>query len=131
MVVSAVLILWVLIGGWKVVNSMASLTAVYVILYLGMAYFTARWRKGMLPVAAALGVVVMTNAVIAIPSWNDRHAVGYTVHTASPTLMAILCAILVPVQLLLIIFSLRGFRQNWNVVVERLPDGTTRKVATF
>jgi len=35
---------------------------------------------------------------------------------------------MIPLQAILIVFALRGFSQAWNIEVERLADGTTRKI---
>lgn len=131
MVASAILMLIVQIGGWNVNSGMAFLSFLMIGLYFLLAFFIARWSKGMLPVAAGIAAVAMANALVALPSWSDRNAEGFTIDTMDPGLLAVLCAILVPLQILLIIFALRGFRQNWNVEVERLPDGSTRKVSAF
>jgi len=131
MLVSAALMLFVQIGGWNVNSDMAFLSFLMIGLYLLLAFYIARWSKGMLPVAAGIAAIALANALVATPSWSNRNAEGFTIDTVDPGLLAAICAILVPLQILLIIFALRGFRQNWNVEVERLPDGSTRKVAAF
>ena len=128
---SALLMLVVQIGGWEVASGMAMLSFLLVAIYLVLAFFIAKWSKGMLPVAAGAAAIVMTNALVAVPSWSDRNAVGFTIDTMDPGVLAAICAVLVPLQILLVIFALRGFRQDWNVEVERLPDGTTRKAVRF
>ena len=40
-----------------------------------------------------------------------------------PSILGLLTIILVPVQVLLIAFAMRGFQQAWNVEVERPADG--------
>ncbi len=129
--VSALLMLIVQIGGWEVASGMAMLSFMLVAIYLTLAWFIAKWSKGMLPVAAGAAAIVLTNALVAVPSWSNRHAVGFTIDTMSPAVLAAICAVLVPLQILLAFFALRGFRQDWNVEVERLPDGTTRKAVRF
>ena len=131
MVASALVMAVVQIGGWEVSSGMAMLSFALVAIYLVLAFYIARWSKGMLPVAAGASAIVLANALVAIPSWSNRHAVGFTIDTMDPAVLAALCAILVPLQILLAFFALRGFRQDWNVEVERLPDGTTRKAVRF
>ena len=41
-------------------------------------------------------------------------------------MIGLLCAILVPLQLLLVAFAMRGFQQAWNVEVERPAGGAQR-----
>ena len=36
---------------------------------------------------------------------------------------------IVPVQIFLIAFAMRGFQQAWNVEVERYPDGSSATVS--
>jgi len=131
LVLTAVLMLIVQIGGWNVAKNVAFLTFAIVIVYLVLAFYIARWSKGLLPVAAGLATINLFFALVAIGSWSDRNAEGFTVSTSDPGFLAVVCAILVPIQLLVIFFSLRGFQQHWNVEVERLPDGSTRKVPAF
>lgn len=131
LIASAVLMAIVLFGGWRVVRPMAVVALAYIVLYLLFAYYIARWRQGTLPIAAGLATIVLMTMFVAVPRWFDRHAVGYTVPTLPPATLGLIVAILVPLQLLLIFFALRGFRQNWHVEVERLPDGSTRKVPAF
>ncbi|HMS73150.1 MAG TPA: hypothetical protein PKB03_08950 [Baekduia sp.] len=131
LLLTAILMLFVQIGGWNVAKNMALLTFLIVLSYLVSAYFIAKWSKGLLPVAAGIATINMFFALVAVGSWSDRNADGFTVSTTDPGLLAIVCAVLVPLQILVIFFSLRGFQQHWNVEVERLPDGSTRKVASF
>ena len=131
MLISAVLMIFVQIGGWNVNRSTLFPTAVLVAIYLVLAFYIAKWSKGMLPVAAGAAGFVLAFSLVAVPSWSDRNAVGFTVDTVDPGLLAFLSAVLVPLQILLMIFALRGFQQNWNIEVERMPDGSTRKVAAF
>jgi hypothetical protein len=45
-----------------------------------------------------------------------------------PAVLGLITFLIVPVQLLLIAFSMRAFSQEWNVEVERHADGS-RQVA--
>ena len=52
----------------------------YILVYLVIAYYIARWRSGLLPVAAALAIVLAMFAAISAPGWFDRDG-----RRASPT----------------------------------------------
>ena len=56
-------------------------------------------------------------------AWFDRDKPGFTSPTLDEDIIGMLTFILVPVQVLLIAFSMRGFAQAWNVEVERPKDG--------
>jgi hypothetical protein len=126
LLLSAVLMLIVMLGGWSALQSGAVLQLVYVILYIGMAYYVAQWNRGPLPVAAALAIILGIFAVIAGPEWFQRDKSGFSTPDSvfgstgldSATLGTI-TLLLVPVQALLIFFSMQGFRQEWHVEVER------------
>jgi hypothetical protein len=56
------------------------------------------------------------------PAWFDRDKAGLADPTLDEDILGLLSLILVPIQLLLIAFALRGFQQAWNVEVERSND---------
>jgi hypothetical protein len=60
----------------------------------------------------------MVIAIVAAPGWFDRDKAGFDDPTLEPGILGLLTLILVPVQLLLIAFALRGFNQEWNVEIE-------------
>jgi hypothetical protein len=70
------------------------------------------------PIAAALAVVLGIFAAIATPGWFVRDRFGYEATTLPADLLGILTAVLIPVQVLLIAFAMRGFQQAWNVELE-------------
>ena len=51
---------------------------------------------------------------------------GFAESTLDPSILGLLTLILVPVQLLLVAFAMRGFQQQWNVEVEVDPDEQDR-----
>ncbi|MEA2403539.1 MAG: hypothetical protein QOE08_186 [Thermoleophilaceae bacterium] len=126
LLVSVALILLVTLGGWSSLQGAQFVSILYVIIYLVMAYFIARWSRGVLPLAAALAVILLVFAAIAAPGWFSRDATGYDNPGIPPGLIGLLCVVLIPVQLLLIAFAMRGFQQKWNVEVERRADGSDR-----
>jgi protein-S-isoprenylcysteine O-methyltransferase Ste14 len=60
-------------------------------------------------------------AAIAAPAWFDRDKSGFHNPALPPSLLGLLCIVLVGVSLLLIAFAMRGFSQQWNVEVEEGP----------
>jgi lysylphosphatidylglycerol synthetase-like protein (DUF2156 family) len=115
---SAGLVLIITVGGWKELQGAQIVSAGYIIVYLVMAYFVQRWNRGVLPVAAALAVLFAVVAAVAAPGWFDRDKAGFQDPTLDPNILGLLTLIVVPVQLLLIAFSMRGFQQQWNVEIE-------------
>jgi presenilin-like A22 family membrane protease len=120
------LMLIVTIGGWKVLEGAKAVQIGYMLVYLVMAYYVARWNRGVLPVAAALGIILLIFAAVAAPAWFSRDKTGFSSPAIPEDVLGLICAIIIPVQVLLIAFAMRGFSQAWNVEVERHPDGTTR-----
>jgi hypothetical protein len=115
---SAALVLVISIGGWSAIAGAKPLQVVYIALYLLLAYFVARWSRGVLPLIAALAIVLLIFAAVSTPAWFDRDGAGFTDPALPSELLGLLTALLVPVQLLLIATAMSGFRQAWNVEVE-------------
>jgi hypothetical protein len=123
---SAGLFVIITIGGWSALVGAKALQIFYILVYLLMAYYVARWNRGVLPVAAALAIIMLIFAAVATPAWFDRDHTGFTDPALPSALLGTLTAIVVPVQFLLIAFAMRGFQQEWNVEVERHVDRSAR-----
>jgi hypothetical protein len=106
------------LGGWESLQGAHGGAIAYVLIYLLMAYYVTRWNRGVLPVAAALAVLFMVIAIVAAPGWFARDKAGFDDPALEPGILGLLTLILIPVQLLLIAFALRGFNQEWNVEIE-------------
>jgi hypothetical protein len=119
LLVSALLLVVISVGAWDTLVGARALQLAYVALYLLIAFFVARWSRGVLPVAAALGMVLLIFALVATPAWFARAQDGFTDPAIPSDVVGMLTAIIVVLQLLLIAFALRGFRQAWNVELER------------
>ena len=124
LLVSAALVLIVTIGGWSKLAGMQPVSLGYVLVYLIMAFYAFRWNRGVLPLAAALAILLGIFAAIAGPQWFDRDKFGFTDPALPAGVLGLLTLLIVPVQLLLIAFAMRGFQQAWNVEVE-VPEGET------
>jgi hypothetical protein len=118
LLVSAGLVLIVTLGGWSVLQGAQVVSFAYVVVFVVMAFFVARWNRGVLPVAAGIAVLFAVVAAVAGPAWFDRDKAGFDNPALEPSILGLLTLILVPVQLLLIVFAMRGFQQKWNVEVE-------------
>jgi lysylphosphatidylglycerol synthetase-like protein (DUF2156 family) len=118
LLVSAGLVLIVTLGGWSKLEGAQVVSFAYVIVFVAMAYFVSRWNRGVLPVAATIAILFAVVAAVAGPAWFERDKEGLDSPALEPSILGLLTLILVPVQLLLIAFALRGFQQQWNVEVE-------------
>ncbi len=119
MLASAFLLVVVTAGGWTRIQGAKPVQIAYILVYLVIAYYIARWRSGLLPVAAALAIVLAMFAAISAPGWFDRSGSGFSDPALDASVLGVLTIVLVPVQILLIVFSAKGFGQRWSVEVER------------
>ena len=120
---SAALVLIVTAGGWKVLWGAKPIQIGYVVVYLTLAFFAARWNRGVLPVAAVLAVLLLIFALVAGPGWFARDKTGFAQPSINAGLLGVLTLLIVPVQVLLVTFAMRGFTQGWNVELERRVPG--------
>lgn len=131
MLVSVVLMLIVTVGGWSELQGMKPVNLAWCAAYLIMAYYIfARWARGLLPITAALAILLLVTSVIAGTgaagtSWFDRNNHGYAAAQSlfggnglSPDTLGLFTLLIAPVQVLLIAFAMLGFAQGWNVEVE-------------
>lgn len=122
LVASAVLIAIVLIGGFTQMAGAEIVAAAYVLIYLAMAYFVARWNRGVLPLAAGLAVFFISFAAVSAPAWFARDKPGLDDPLLPAGLLGLLTLVIIAVQILLVLFAMRGFQQEWNVEIERRED---------
>jgi hypothetical protein len=121
LLVSAGLTAVVTFGGWEKLAGMKPVAIGYILVYLVMAFYVLRWNRGVLPIAAALAIILGIFAAIAGPQWFDRDKSGFTNPALDADVLGLLTLLVVPVQVVLIAFAMRGFQQAWNVEVERPP----------
>ncbi len=127
LVASAAVTAVITFGGWSKLEGAQMWAIFYIVIYLVMAYFVAQWNRGVLPVAAALAILFAVVALVAAPAWFDRDKVGFADPALPPGILGLLTAILVPLQILLIAFAMRGFAQKWNIEVEVTRDEADRR----
>src|SRR3954469_15312438 len=128
LLLSAGLILIVTLGGWDELQGAKALQIAYIALDVLMALLVARWNRGVLPVAAALAIVMLIFAAIAGPAWFERDKEGFADPALDAGVLGLVTLLIVPVQALLIVASMQAFRQAWNVEVERRPESPPRAV---
>lgn len=139
LLVSVGLLLIVTIGGWSQLEGMKPINFVLCIAYLIIAFYVfVKWARGMLPIAAGLAILLLMIAVVAGlglsgTSWFDRSHNGFA-HAKSmlggqglsADTLGTVVLLLIPVQILLILFALQAFAQGWNVEQE-VPIEEARK----
>jgi lysylphosphatidylglycerol synthetase-like protein (DUF2156 family) len=142
LLVSVALMLVVTIGGWSKLEGEQPLNFFFIIVYLVFAFYIARWKRGLLPMAAALGIVLLILAVISATgaggtSWFDRNHPGFAPPQSlfggtglSPDALGLATVLMIPVEALLIFFALQGFSQGWNVELEVPGDLSHRSGTT-
>jgi lysylphosphatidylglycerol synthetase-like protein (DUF2156 family) len=119
LVVSAALAFVVTVGGWERLEGGKLFAVAYVLLYLLFAYLVSRWNRGVLPVAAALAIILAIFCAIAAPAWFDRAKDGLDSPLLPEELLGLLTLLMVPVQVLLVAVAMIAFNQNWHVEEER------------
>jgi energy-coupling factor transporter transmembrane protein EcfT len=122
LLVSAVLVAIITVGGWDALEGAKALQIAYIVVYVVLAFLVLRWNRGVLPLAAALAIVLLIFAAVAAPAWFDRDKPGFTSPALDESILGLLTAILVSVQFLLIVFAMIAFRQAWNVEVEQSEE---------
>jgi len=143
LLVSVALMLIVTIGGWSKLQGLKPVNFAWCISYLLIAYYVARrWTRGLLPIAAALAILLLILALIAGTgvsgtSWFDRSDPGFAAPQTlfggqglGPDTLGVVTLLIAPVQVLLIFFSMRGFAQGWNVELEVPIDEAKRRGQT-
>jgi hypothetical protein len=127
LLVSAGLLLIITLGGWERLQggTVAAMTLVYAAIYILFAFLVMRWNRGVLPVTAALAIVLAIFAILAAPAWFARDKEGLDPPALPDELLGLLTFLVVPVQLALIAIAMIGFNQNWHVEEER-PIGGRR-----
>ena len=83
LLVSAALILIVTLGGWSVLQGAQVVSFGFVILYVVMAYFIWRWSRGLLPVAAALAMLLAVFAAVAARPGSSGTRTGLSIRRSN------------------------------------------------
>src|SRR4051794_317648 len=67
LLVSIFLMAVVAIGGWPALEGAKAILIAYMAIYVILAVFALRWNRGILPLSAAFGIILLIFAVIAGP----------------------------------------------------------------
>jgi hypothetical protein len=129
-----VLLLWataivaavITIGGWSLLDGgggMGIVCAIYAILYAFFGFLVLRWSRGILPVAAALSMILAIFCLVGANSWFSRDKAGFDEALLPTSLVGALVVVLALLQIVLIAAALYGFNQEWHVEEER-PIGS-------
>jgi peptidoglycan/LPS O-acetylase OafA/YrhL len=117
----------VAISGFSLMSGgtgMATVALIYGLLYAFFAFLVARWNRGILPVAAALSMILAIFCAVGANSWFARDKSGFDSALIPVPLIGLFVLILIPLQVLLIAIAMIGFNQEWHVEEER-PVGTS------
>jgi hypothetical protein len=123
---TAVIAALITIGGWSLLKGgggMGIVCAIYALLYAFFAFLVARWSRGILPVAAALSMILAIFCAVGAQSWFDRDRTGFDEALLPSSLIGTLVVLLGLLQLVLIAAAFYGFNQEWHVEEER-PIGS-------
>lgn len=123
---TAALAALITIGGWSLLKGGSGMGAVcifYVVVYAFFAYRVARWARGVLPVAAALSMILAIFCAVGAGSWFARDKDGFSEALLPSALLGTLVVVLGLLQVVVVAFALYGFNQEWHVEEER-PIGS-------
>jgi hypothetical protein len=129
LLLSAAVLAITTVGGWSKLQGAKPVQIAYILVYLLLAFYIARWRSGLLPVAASFAIALLIFCAISGPMWFARDKPGFDDPLLDESVVGILTIVVVPLQILLIIVAARGFSQKWSVEVERRLDGLAPYVA--
>jgi len=133
MLISVALMLILIIGGWSKLQGLKPVDFIWCIAYLIMAFYIfTRWARGLLPITTGLAMLLLIIVVIAGTgaagtSWFDRSNPGFGSAGLPADFLGLVTVLLIPVQILLIFFTMLAFAQGWNVEVEVPIDEAKRR----
>ena len=126
MVATAVVAALITITGFSLLSGgggMGVVCLIFVALYAFFAYLVSRWSRGILPVAAALSMILAIFCAVGANSWFARDKAGFDEAMVPVPVIGLLVVILGLLQILLIAAAFYGFSQDWHVEEER-PIGS-------
>ncbi len=130
LLVTAAMVLIVSVAGTEALSTVVlPIQYGFALVYLLIAYLTVRWSRGGLAVVSALAVLLAIFALVGGGSWFEREHAYFASGPLPPSLLGTITFALVPVQILLIAFAMRGFNQGWNVEVEVERPAAARPAA--
>lgn len=115
---SAALSLVIMLGGWDVLAGAVGLWIILTALNVLFAYHVAKWRSGVLPVAAGVAVVSGIFAAVSVGSWFSRGDSGYNEPALPEELIGVLVLGYAILQFVATVILMRSFSQQWQVELE-------------
>jgi hypothetical protein len=104
-------------------SGMSVVCLIFAALYAFFAFLVFRWNRGILPVTAALSMILAIFCAVGADSWFARDKSGFEEALVPVPLIGLLVVILAILQLIVVAVSLYAFNQNWHVEEER-PIGS-------
>ena len=136
---SVVLMMVLTIGGWSKLQGMKPVNFIWSALFILVGFYVARWARGLLPIAAALAILLLIIAAVAAfgldgTSWFDRNHHGFGAAQSmfggkglGTNVLGTLTVLLIPVEVALIVMAMIAFAQGWNVEIEVTEDEARRR----
>ncbi|MFY9264338.1 MAG: hypothetical protein WAO61_02750 [Solirubrobacterales bacterium] len=121
LVATIAMLIVVAVGGWGTLVGAKGLHIAFIIIYGIFTAYVVRWNRGVLPVISSFAVMLAVFALIAGPDWFARDKVGFAEPALPDAVLGVVTLGLIPVQMLLIVVSMWGFGQQWNVEEEIKP----------
>lgn len=97
LIISVALLVIITLGGGDKLEGAWPIQVAYILLYALMAFRITQWRSGLLPVVAALAIILAIFAAVAGPDWLARDKDGYESPPMDSDLLGILTFVVVPV----------------------------------
>ena len=126
LVATAAIAAVITIGGFSLLSGggiMGIVCLVYAGLYAFFAFLVARWSRGILPVAAALSMILAIFCMVGANSWFAREKTGFDEALLPSSLIGLLVVVMLLLQIVLVVACFYGFSQDWHVEEER-PIGS-------
>jgi lysylphosphatidylglycerol synthetase-like protein (DUF2156 family) len=119
--VSAGMLAVITLGGWDRLQStgIGAMTLGWAALYVFFGVMVMNWSRGILPVSAALAMLMAIFALVSFQGWFDRSKDGLSSPALPEDLLGTLTLLVVFVQIGLIAIAMYAFGQEWHVEEER------------
>jgi FtsH-binding integral membrane protein len=115
---TAVIAALVTIAGFSLLTgggAMGIVCLIFAALYAFFAFLVFRWNRGILPVVAALSMILAIFCAVGANSWFARDKSGFDEALIPVALIGLLVLILVIVQLVTIAVAIYAFNQKCHV----------------
>ena len=85
---SIVLLTIVTIAGWDFLQGAKVLQALWIVVYGVLTYMVVRWSRGVLPLIAALAMILLIFAAISTPGWGPAETAADAIGVAAASMSA-------------------------------------------